>query len=134
VLELAGELGIGLRYWHVMDAGRDSLDLLTKLLDDADGLGTKLPLVLVKNELRGEDFELLATSGLQARAEALGAKVITLRKLPEGTMQKIDAQSTSFWAAVNRSEAGATGLGLLERQRVKMWLQKAYAELDTLQL
>jgi hypothetical protein len=33
VLEMAGEGGFSLTYWHVMDSGKDSLDLLKKLLD-----------------------------------------------------------------------------------------------------
>ena len=33
VLELAHETGVTVNYWHVMDAGRDSVDLLAHLLD-----------------------------------------------------------------------------------------------------
>jgi hypothetical protein len=33
VLELSGEAGFAIYYWHVMDAGKDSVDLLKKLLD-----------------------------------------------------------------------------------------------------
>ena len=127
VLALAEELGLTLTYWHVMDAGRDSVDLLARLLDR---FGGSLKLVLVLNEVRGESFELLATSGQLERAKALGAQVVRLRRLHDATMQKIDGQNTSFWAAVNHSERAATGLGLLERQRVKMWLHRAYDELD----
>src|SRR5688572_21122775 len=32
VLDLAAELGITLNYWNVMDSGKDSVDLLDKLL------------------------------------------------------------------------------------------------------
>jgi len=42
---------------------------------------------------------------------------------------KIDAGSTSFWAAKNKSATDAKGLGLLERQRIKMWLKHAYEEI-----
>ena len=86
--------------------------------------------MLVQNEIRGESFDLLDASGQRERALALGAQVVKLRKLHDATMQKIDGQSTSFWAAVNHSERAVTGLGLLERQRVKVWLQRAYEELD----
>ena len=125
--DLAGEIGLGLTWWHVMDAGRDSTDLLGALLD---ALPAGMKLVLVKNEVRGEKFDLLESSGLLARAAAVGAQVVSLRKLPESTMQKIDALSTSFWAAVHHPDRAATGLGLLERQRVKTWLQRAYAEIE----
>jgi hypothetical protein len=45
-------------------------------------------------------------------------------------MQKIDAHSTSFWAATNRAGSDGSSLGLLERQRVKTWLHRSYDELD----
>ncbi|MEO7009550.1 MAG: mobilization protein, partial [Caldimonas sp.] len=33
VINLADELDLGLHYWHVMDSGKDSVDLLKRLLD-----------------------------------------------------------------------------------------------------
>ena len=50
----------------------------------------------------------------------------------ESAMTKIDARSTSFWAAAHSCDKELTGLGLLERQRVKVWLGKVYAELGGL--
>jgi len=125
VLDLCGELGLSLTYWHVMDAGRDSVDLLKRLLDQ---FGARLNLVLVLNALRGDRFDILGASGERERAERLGARVITLGHLPDATMQKIDARSTSFWAAVNHTEGT---LGLLERQRVKVWLNRAYEQIGS---
>lgn len=118
-----------------MDTERDSVDLLQQWLDEFGGR-IKLVLVLVLNEVRGDRFEILEASGERERAEALGASVITLRRLPDTTMQKIDRQSASFWAAVNRPDRAATGLGLLEleRQRVKVGLHRTYEELGTLAL
>jgi hypothetical protein len=127
VLEMAGEGGFSLTYWHVMDSGKDSLDLLKKLLDR---FGARLNYVIVLNQLRGEKFDLLEQSAEKERLRELGATVITLKRLHEPVINKIDAGSTSFWAAKNRSESDSTGLGILERQRVKMWLASAYAELD----
>jgi hypothetical protein len=48
-------------------------------------------------------------------------------------MRKIDHISASFWGAAHntRSELGPT-LGMLERQRVKSWLNKTYVQLDRL--
>ncbi len=131
VLGLAEEHGLTLTWWHVMDAGRDSVDLLRQWLDQ---FGGRIRLVLVLNEIRGDRFEILDASGERARAEALGASVMTLRHLPDTTMQKIDQQSTSFWAAVNHPDRAATGLNLLERQRVKVWLNRAYGEMAALAL
>jgi hypothetical protein len=129
VLDMIGEIGVTLTYWHVMDAGRDSVDLLRRLLDQ---FGGRLKLVLVLNALRGDRFDILEASGERERAEALGARVVSLGHLPDATMQKIDARSTSFWAAVNQSGEGGT-LGLLERQRVKVWLNRAYEQIGRLE-
>ena len=127
VLEMAAELGITLNYWHVMDSGRDSVDLLKKLFDR---FGSRLNYVLVLNQLRGESFDILDQSGERGRAVELNARILTLRKLHDTVLTKIDAGSTSFWAAKNRSESNVNGLGLLERQRVKIWLRHAYEQLD----
>ena len=126
LLEVAPELGLNIRYWHVMDAGRDSVDLLTLLLDRH---GTRLNYVLVLNEVRGDDFRILDASGEKERAIAMGASIVHLKRLHETSMIKIDASSSSFWAAVNRSDADASGLRLLERQRVKLWLKNAFSEI-----
>ena len=128
VLEMAGDVGISLHYWHVMDSGKDSVDLLKKLLDR---FGSRLNYVVVLNQLRGESFDILEKSGEKERALELNAMIITLKKLHEPVMNKIDACSTSFWAAKNRSESNLSGLGLLERQRVKVWLKNAYEQIDS---
>jgi hypothetical protein len=130
LVDLSGDLGLSLSYWHVMDSGRDSADLLVTLLDQ---FGGRLPLVVVLNEVRGSDFAILQSSGALDRAKALGAKVMTLRRLHDATMQKIDAASTSFWAATNRDGKDGAPLGLLERQRVKHWLHRAYEEIERLE-
>jgi len=129
VLETVQELGLSLVYWHVMDSGKDSVDLLKKLLDR---FGSRLNYILVQNQLRGETFEIFDQSEAKTKALELGAKIITLRKLHEPVITKIDKVSSSFWAAQNRSATEPTGLGLLERQRVKVWIRNAYDQFDTL--
>ncbi len=127
LFDLAAELGLGLRYWHVMDSGRDSVDLLRVLLDR---FGSRLNYVLVLNQVRGDDFDILENSGQKQRALDLGAKIMPLKHLHEPSMIKIDATSSSFWAA---TQSGIEHeLGLLERQRVKSWLKRAYQEIDSL--
>lgn len=126
VLELAGEAGVGLHYWHVMDSGKDSVDLLKKLFDRFD---SRLNYVLVLNQLRGDRFEVFEKSEQKQRALDLKARIVSLRRLHEPVIAKIDAGSTSFWAAKNRSATDANGLGLLERQRVRLWLKHAYEEI-----
>ena len=131
VLETADELGLSFHYWHVMDSGKDSVDLLKKLLDR---FGTRLSYVIVLNQLRGDNFEIFEKSGERARATGLNARIISLKRLHEPVINKIDAGSTSFWAAKNRSETEVKGLGLLERQRVKVWLKNAYQEIDAVEI
>lgn len=124
VLDMAESSGFTLTYWHVMDSGRDSVDLLTRLLDR---FGPRLNYVLVRNQLRGDDFSQLEKSGQQERALGLGAKVVSIKHLHDAVVQKIDAHNTSFWAAKNGGDVAR--LGLMERQRLKTWLQNAYGEL-----
>ena len=126
VLDMAELSGIRLQYWHVMDAGRDSVDLLTRLLDR---FGQRLNYVLVCNQLRGDDFSMLDRSGQLERATGLGARVIQLRRLHDAVMQKIDARNASFWAASHVSGSEGPGLGMMERQRLKLWLHHAYGQL-----
>jgi hypothetical protein len=127
VLELAGEMGIAIRYWNVMDSGKDCVDLLGKLFDQ---FATRLNYVLVLNQLRDDSFNILESSGVKERALDLGAKVFTLKRLHAPVMTKIDGNSYSFWAAKHKDFDTQNGLGLLERQRVKIWLDHAYKELD----
>ena len=126
VLDMADLSGITLQYWHVMDSGRDSVDLLERLLDR---FGQRLHYVLVCNELRGDDFGLLEKSGQLNRAQALGAKTLHLRRLHDAVMQKIDGKNASFWSAANVTGSEGPGLGLMERQRLRMWLHHAYGQL-----
>ena len=127
VLDLADMNGMSFYYWHVMDAGRDSVDLLARLLDQ---FGARLHYVLVRNQIRGDDFTQLDKSGEQTRALALGAQVITLKHLHDPVVQKIDAGNASFWAAKNVTDKSGPGLGMMERQRLKMWMAHAMAEID----
>ena len=130
LLSVMQELGVQVNFWHVADAGKDSVDLLDKLLATY-GAGPND--FVVRNLGRGSDFKQLDQSGAMSNALALDAKVITLPCLHEGSMRKIDRQNSSFWAACNTRQ-GPDALGMLERQRVRTWLKNAYAALDTLPL
>jgi hypothetical protein len=126
LLDLAPELGLHIRYWHVMDTGKDSVDLLHRLLDRYE---QRLNYVIVQNQLRGEEFGILRQSGQLERARGWGAEVITVKRLQEATVTKIDANSSSFWAASQSDEKSGARLGLLERQRLRNWLKSAYSEI-----
>jgi len=131
VLELFREAGVTVNCWHILDDGRDSLDMLGKLLED---FKTEARYVVVLNHGRGARFDAFHASPIKARALELGAKIIELPKLHEGSMRQVDHSNSSFWAATNATADGSQLLGLLDRQRVKVWLRKVYAELDTLGL
>ncbi len=131
VLDMAAESGFTITYWHVMDAGRDSVDLLKKLLDR---FGARLNYVLVRNQMRGDDFGMLEQSGEQERALGFGARVVTIKHLNDAVIQKIDASSSSFWAAQHDADKSRTGLGMMDRQRLKMWLRDAYQQIDAAQV
>lgn len=129
LLEVAREIGLNIRYWHVMDSGRDSVDLLRRLFDR---YGQRLSYVIVLNQLRGEDFHLYRSSGLPERAQSFKAATITLRHLSDATMLKIDEDSSSFWSAAQGEGSGGIRFGVLERQRFKTWLKSAYEAIEPL--
>lgn len=127
LLAVAPELNLNIRYWHVMDSGQDSVQQLHQLFDRYQA---RLNYVLVQNHLRGADFGIFDQSGLAERALAYHAPIIAILQLQDSTMIKIDAASASFWAATQETDQH-TGLGMLERQRLKTWLQSAYAAIGT---
>jgi hypothetical protein len=126
--ELGAELGISITLWHVMDDGTDSVRLLGEVLNT---YGEGPDYVLVRNLGRGSDFSLFDGSEEKDLAEGLGARIMDLPCLHAPTMRKIDRVGASLWAAANNKDAAlGPSLGLLERQRVKIWLGKSYAALD----
>ena len=131
LLPLLGEMGVTVNFWHLADAGKDSVDLLDRLLNTY-GAGPNF--IVVKNLGRGSDFSELENSAALKKALALGARVVTLGQLHETSMRKIDRQNASFWSAINNRNQNDDSLGMLERQRVKTWLKNSYAMLDTLPL
>lgn len=128
VLEALSDHRLSSTYWHVMDSGKDSVALLKRLFDR---FGSRLDYVIVLNQLRGENFDLFEKSGEKARADSLDAKVISLKRLNQEAIAKIDSENSSFWSAQQKSPTNGNGLGILQRQRVKVWLQHAYQQIDS---
>ena len=129
VLDLFREAGVMVNCWHILDDGRDSLEMLGRLLED---FKTEVRYIVVLNHGRGARFDAFHASAQKQRALELGAKIIELPKLNESSMRLVDHSNSSFWSAVNAAEDGSQLLGMLDRQRVKVWLRKLYSELDTL--
>jgi hypothetical protein len=130
LLSLLASMGITVNFWHMADAGQDSVDLLDRLVNT---FGPGPNYVVVKNEGRGSDFSQLEQSAALKKALALGGRVVTLGQLHEASMRKIDRRNASFWSAIHTT-TGPDALGMLERQRVKTWLRNTYATFDTLPL
>ena len=124
LLHLADEEQVPVVFWHVLDDGADSIALLAALCDRYEDNATY---VVVRNYGRGRDFSAFDASPVRARAQELGAMVIDLPELHAGTMRKIDHQGISLWAGAHNKDSG---LGLMDRQRVKVWLRRVYQQLD----
>ena len=129
VLEAARETGVGVTFWHVMDDGKDSLLTLDRLLDR---YGSSARVCVVKNLGRGKDFSLFDQSSTCAKAGALGAVVIELQELQTSAMQKMDRHDASYWAAANNPNFAGGSFSWADRQRIKVWLRFAYAQLERL--
>ena len=130
LIELFKEMDVTVNMWHVMDDGRDAVDLLGRLIDS---YGNGPNYIVVQNFGRGSDFFLLRESHALQKAQAHGAYVIGLPRLHDVAMRKIDQHNTSFWKAINDRDS-SDRLGLLERQRVKTWLKNCYQVFDKLPL
>lgn len=126
LMALASEEGVPIVFWHVIDDGADGIALLDGLLDR---YGSTASYVVVRNYGRGRDFSAYDTSAARAKAEELGVHQIDLPELHAGSMRKIDHGNASLWAAAHSKESG---LGLMDRQRVRVWIKRAYQQLDRL--
>jgi hypothetical protein len=128
VLGLARELGTPITFWHVSDGGYASVAQVDKALDLYGGQAAH---VVVKNRARSKDFSQLDASPASDKLGALSGKQLDLPELDATAMYKIDAAGLSFWAGAHVAD-GELALKPLERERVKLWLAKSYAELDKL--
>lgn len=124
LLALAGEEDVQVVFWHVLDDGADGIALLDNLLQRYGGTAAY---VVVRNHGRGKNFSALDASVPLTQALALGATTIDLPDLHAATMRKIDHGNASLWAAAHTKEVG---LGLMDRQRVKVWSKRVYQQFD----
>lgn len=131
VFDLAREQGIRLVLWHVMDDGKDSVTVLSRLLER---YGERANYVVVLNKGRGEDFSLFRQSAAATHIQGLAAQLLELPALHKGTMLKIDRLDKSFWSAVHQQNGKDNSLGMMERQRLKVWLRQSYGEFERIGL
>ncbi|MFV8816574.1 mobilization protein [Haliea sp. E17] len=123
VLELCGETGTSFYYWYVVDDGRDSASLFQRFMGRYSG---QLNCILVKNFGCGGNFSAVEDV---VRDSGSAAAQASLPGLHAETMRKIDNLSFSFWAAQNLKDDSGGHLSLMERQRARIWLKKAYQEI-----
>ena len=127
VLALAKELGAPITFWYVTDGGYASVTQIEKALNH---YGDQVSHIVVRNHGRSNDFSQLEASPAATKLEAVAGKLVDLPALDASAMYKLDGRGASFWAAANAT--GENALKPLERERVKLWLGRAYAELDKL--
>ena len=128
VLEFAREMNVGLTYWHVSDGGFASV---VEIESSLKAFSHQVHHVVVKNYGRAKDFTQFEESTAKKQLDELSGKVLDLPELDATTMYKIDRFGLSFWAAIHHSD-GEAALKPLERRRVQLWLDRCYAQLDTL--
>lgn len=124
LLGLAEEEHVQIVFWHVLDDGADAIALLGALFDR---YGEAARYAVVKNYGRGRNFAVYADSAAHSRAQQMDAAVMELPELYAATMRKIDHGNASLWAAVHARESG---FGLMDRQRVKVWINRVYQQFD----
>ncbi len=128
VIEFARETAIGLTFWHVSDGGFASVAEIERALGRFED---RLAHVVVKNFGRSKDFAQFDESEAKRRLDRLSGKLLELPELDATVMYKIDRLGLSFWAA-SQLEEGPLALRPLDRQRVRMWLDRCYAQFATL--
>lgn len=131
VIEMCEEMNIQLTYWYAVDSGPDSVNLLDNFLTK---YRHQLSVFVAKNQGRGSDF-----SGIEALPQLYEAELTAkpvqqfyIPALHAPTMQKIEKYGLSFWAAANLKDNEVDHLGLMERQRSKVWVNKVYQTLSGL--
>jgi hypothetical protein len=127
VFAFAKEMGLRMSFWHVSDGGFASVGEVERALDL---FGSRFEHKVVKNLGRSKNFTQFEESSAKRRLDLMGGKTIELPELDASAMYKIDRLGSSFWGAVHSADPDA--LRPLERQRVRLWLERCYAQLETL--
>jgi hypothetical protein len=126
VFEFAREMGIRLSFWHVTDGGFASTAEIERALELFQH---HVQHFVVKNHGRSRDFSQFEQSGAKRRLDELSGREVELPELEPTAMYAIDRFGSSFWAAIHHAD-GEAALRPLDRQRVRLWLERCYAQLD----
>ncbi len=128
IIRFAREAGIRLTLWHVTDGSVDSVQDVERSLELGQGA---FSIIVVRNHGRGKDFSLFADSDARRHLDERGGRIIDIPELDATTMTRVDRLNMSLWAAVNNGD-GDQALGPIQRQRVRMWLERCYQALRAL--
>lgn len=128
VIDLCHDMNISLVYWYTVDGGPDSVNLLNDFLNKYQ---KQLNIIVAKNQGCGSDFSSIEALPQFTQGELVTAKVrqFYLPGLHAPTMHRIEKLGLSFWAAANLKDSAGEHLGLMERQRSKVWANKAFRAL-----
>ena len=128
VLDMCDEMQIPFVYWYVVDDGVDSSRLLEKFLGR---YGDRINFVVIRNKGCDTNFTLIDTALERLNGDSpRRLQQATLPGLHGETMRKLDELGFSFWGAENLKNNGMPHLSLMERQRTKVWIKKAYSIFD----
>ena len=127
VFAFAKEAGIRMSFWHVSDGGFASVGEIERGLEL---FGDRFEHKVVKNLGRSKNFTQFDESSAKRRLDQLGGRTIEIPELDAQSMYKVDRLGQSFWGAIHST--GENGLKPLERQRVRLWLERSYLQLETL--
>ena len=128
VIGMCEEMEIKINYWYLVDDSNDCVMLVDNFLKKYNNL---LKCIVVKNAGRGKDFKAIDELILANVSEISNhPSQITLPALHTPTMHKIDKLNFSFWGAANVKENDKEHLGLMERQRTKVWIKKSYEQIE----
>ncbi len=127
VLEMCDETGVTFVYWYVVDDGVDSARLLQRFLAK---YARQMTCVVVQNQGCGTNFGAVEQT-VDSWTNSVTVQQVSLPALHTETMRKIDSLSFSFWAAQHLKDGSAARLSMMERQRARVWLKKAYQSIET---
>ena len=127
VFAFAKEAGIRMSFWHVSDGGFASVNEIERALEL---FGDRFEHKVVKNLGRSKNFTQWDESNAKRRLDQLGGRTIEVPELDGQSMYKVDRLGSSFWGAIHST--GENSLKPLERQRVRLWLERSYLQLETL--
>jgi hypothetical protein len=128
VFGFAKEAGIRMSFWHVSDGGFASVGEIERALTL---FGPAFEHKVVKNLGRSKNFSQFDESKAKHLLDQLGGRTIELPELDAAAMFKVDRLGSSYWGAVHSADVEG-GLKPLERQRVRLWLERSYKQLETL--